>query len=89
MQKLPQDFQQDRVIMLAALESVDYIIGFDEPTPLNLIKQIRPQVLVKGGELWVIGNRHLGYHAKLKHLFGNCEVVASNKKFTLLKALKK
>ena len=46
-------------------------------------------VLVKGGELWVIGNRHLGYHAKLKHLFGNCEVVASNKKFTLLKALKK
>ena len=43
-------------------------------------------VLVKGGELWVIGNRHLGYHAKLKHLFGNCEVVASNKKFTLLKS---
>ena len=41
------------------------------------------------GELWVIGNRHLGYHAKLKHLFGDCEVVASNKKFTLLKAIKK
>ena len=41
------------------------------------------------GELWVIGNRHLAYHAKLKHLFGNCDVVASNKKFTLLKATKK
>lgn len=41
------------------------------------------------GELWVIGNRHLAYHAKLKLLFGNCEVVASNKKFTLLKAIKK
>jgi 23S rRNA (guanine1835-N2)-methyltransferase len=41
------------------------------------------------GELWVIGNRHLGYHAKLKHLFGHCDVVASNKKFTLLKAIKK
>lgn len=40
------------------------------------------------GELWVIGNRHLGYHAKLKHLFGHCDVVASNKKFTLLKATK-
>ncbi len=40
------------------------------------------------GELWVIGNRHLGYHAKLKHLFGDCVVVASNKKFTLLKATK-
>lgn len=46
-------------------------------------------VLLQGGELWVIGNRHLGYHAKLKHLFGNCETVASNKKFTLLKAIKK
>lgn len=41
------------------------------------------------GELWVIGNRHLGYHAKLKHLFGQCDVVASNNKFTLLKAVKK
>lgn len=41
------------------------------------------------GELWVIGNRHLAYHAKLKHLFGDCEVIASNKKFTLLKAIKK
>lgn len=40
------------------------------------------------GELWVIGNRHLAYHAKLKHLFGNCEVVASNNKFTLLKSIK-
>ena len=44
--------------------------------------------LHKKGELWVIGNRHLGYHAKLKHLFGQCDVVASNKKFTLLKAIK-
>ncbi|MBE9568113.1 MAG: methyltransferase, partial [Proteobacteria bacterium] len=40
------------------------------------------------GELWVIGNRHLGYHAKLKHLFGSCDVIASNKKFTLLRAIK-
>jgi len=46
-------------------------------------------VLEPGGELWVIGNRQLAYHAKLKHLFGNCEVVASNKKFTLLKAVNK
>ena len=41
------------------------------------------------GELWVIGNRHLAYHAKLKHLFGDCDVVANNKKFTLLKSTKK
>ena len=45
--------------------------------------------LAAQGELWVIGNRHLAYHAKLKRIFGNCEVVASNKKFVILKALKK
>ncbi|MCA1220878.1 methyltransferase [Streptomyces sp. 8L] len=41
-----------------------------------------------GGELWVVGNRHLGYHAKLRRLFGNCEVVASDPKFVLLRAVK-
>jgi len=44
--------------------------------------------LAEKGELWVIGNRHLAYHAKLKKLFGNCETVASNNKFTLLKVVK-
>lgn len=39
------------------------------------------------GELWVIGNRHLAYHAKLKRIFGNCEVVESNKKFVIYKAI--
>ncbi len=46
------------------------------------------KVLKKQGELWVIGNRHLGYHARLKKLFGNCMTVASNKKFVILKAIK-
>ncbi|MCV6609955.1 MAG: methyltransferase [Amphritea sp.] len=46
-------------------------------------------VLRQSGELWVIGNRHLGYHVKLKRLFGNCQTVASNKKFVILKAIKR
>jgi len=46
------------------------------------------QVLENKGELWVIGNRHLAYHAKLKKLFGNAAVVASNKKFVIIKAIK-
>lgn len=46
------------------------------------------QVLKAGGEMWVIGNRHLGYHIKLKQLFGNCLTIASNKKFIILKAIK-
>lgn len=45
-------------------------------------------VLKKGGELFVIGNRHLAYHIKLKKIFDNCEVIANNKKFVILKAIK-
>jgi 16S rRNA (guanine1207-N2)-methyltransferase len=41
------------------------------------------------GELWVVGNRHLAYHAKLKRIFGNCEIIASNKKFVIHKSIKK
>ena len=41
-----------------------------------------------GGELRIVGNRHLDYHHKLKRLFGNCTVVASNKKFVILRAVK-
>ncbi|MBH3003959.1 23S rRNA (guanine(1835)-N(2))-methyltransferase RlmG [Serratia nevei] len=41
-----------------------------------------------GGELRIVGNRHLGYHQKLKRLFGNCTLVASNKKFVILRAVK-
>ncbi len=47
------------------------------------------QVLKSGGELWVVGNRHLGYHVALKRLFGNCTTVISNKKFVILKAIKR
>lgn len=46
-------------------------------------------VLKPKGELWVIGNRHLAYQQKLKKLFGQCEQVTSNKKFVILRAIKK
>jgi len=45
--------------------------------------------LEKGGRILVIGNRHLGYHVKLKKLFKNCETLVNNKKFVILQALKK
>ena len=44
------------------------------------------QVLTKGGELWVVGNRHLGYHAKLKRWFQQVEQVGTHPKFVVLKA---
>ena len=44
--------------------------------------------LRSGGELWVVGNRHLGYQAKLKRLFSTCDIIASNAKFVVLRATK-
>jgi 16S rRNA (guanine1207-N2)-methyltransferase len=48
------------------------------------------QILRVGGQLLVIGNRHLGYDGKLARLFGksNVKVVAANKKFVILQATK-
>ncbi len=47
-------------------------------------------VLTQGGQLLVIGNRHLGYDVKLSRLFGknNVKLIASNKKFVILQATK-
>lgn len=46
----PLNDEVDRAIMMAALESVDLVTWFDENTPLELIEQVRPEVLVKGGD---------------------------------------
>ncbi|MFD8591912.1 methyltransferase [Streptomyces sp. NPDC059637] len=42
-----------------------------------------------GGELLVVGNRHLGYHVQLRRIFGNCELIGSNTKFVLLRAVRR
>lgn len=44
----PINNQNDRAVVLAALEMVDYITIFDEPDPLNLIKMVKPDILIKG-----------------------------------------
>jgi rfaE bifunctional protein nucleotidyltransferase chain/domain len=46
----PLNGQQDRAVVVAALQSVDLVTWFDEDTPLELIGQLRPAVLVKGGD---------------------------------------
>ena len=53
----------------------------------QMFRQSR-QILERSGQLWVVGNRHLGYHTKLKRLFGNCKLMASTHKFVLLSATK-
>ena len=47
------------------------------------------KVLRSGGELRIIGNRHLDYQEKLLRLFGNCKVIGNNKKFTVLSSTKR
>ncbi len=47
------------------------------------------RVLRRGGELMVIGNRHLGYHTKLKRLFGGYRLVAEDKKFVIWQVQKR
>lgn len=42
--------QMFRAKMVAALESVDYVVIFSEETPLEIIKSLKPDVLVKGGD---------------------------------------
>ena len=42
--------QKNRARVLSALASVDFVVIFSSPTPFNLIKAVRPDVLVKGGD---------------------------------------
>ena len=46
----PVNVQDTRAIMMASLQIVDAVVFFEEDTPLELIKSILPDVLVKGGD---------------------------------------
>jgi D-beta-D-heptose 7-phosphate kinase/D-beta-D-heptose 1-phosphate adenosyltransferase len=46
----PINIAQDRAYLLAALEAVDFVVPFSDDTPYELIKMIKPEVLVKGGD---------------------------------------
>lgn len=46
----PVNSQLDRASLLSALEFVDYVVIFEEDTPLELIKAIKPDILVKGAD---------------------------------------
>jgi len=46
----PLNAELDRACVLAALESVSLVTLFDEPTPVELLKLVRPDLYVKGGD---------------------------------------
>ena len=59
----PVNKEQDRALQLAALQMVDAVILFEEDTPLEILRQIRPDVLVKGGDYKIeeiVGKEYAG-----------------------------
>lgn len=59
----PVNKQNDRAIVVSALEAVDGVVLFKEDTPLNLIKIIKPDILVKGADYTtdnVVGREYAG-----------------------------
>ena len=46
----PLNVESDRLTLLAALESVDLVVLFTEPTPVELMAKINPDIYVKGGD---------------------------------------
>ena len=49
-QSRPINTYEDRAYTLTALESVDYVVVFEDDTPHDLIKVVKPHILVKGGD---------------------------------------
>jgi D-beta-D-heptose 7-phosphate kinase/D-beta-D-heptose 1-phosphate adenosyltransferase len=55
----PVNKQEDRVAVLQAIKYVDEVIVFDEDTPYRLIKEVKPDIITKGGDYTqdnVVGN---------------------------------
>jgi len=69
----PINSLSDRVSILSELKFVDYVISFEEQTPLELVKLIMPDILVKGGD-YTIDN-----------VVGSNEVISAGGKVKLLK----
>lgn len=68
----PVNMLEDRAYVLSALKSVDYVIPFEEDTPLNLINLIMPDILVKGGDYTI--DRIVGAQEVLAH-GGSVEII--------------
>ncbi len=60
--------------------------GMGDATAWQMFSEAR-RVLRPGGELRVVGNRHLAHHAKLSRLFGRSEVVASDPRYVVVRAV--
>ena len=68
----PIQKQKDRAVILLALEAVDYVVFFGEDTPEKLIRQVKPDVLVKGADYRtseIVGSKFVSsYGGKVKRV---------------------
>lgn len=81
-EKRPIQNQQDRTKILSSIESVDFIVLFDEPTPEKLIEIIKPDVLVKGSDYKVeeiVGREYAGQTITIDYLEGKSTTSIVNK----------
>jgi D-beta-D-heptose 7-phosphate kinase/D-beta-D-heptose 1-phosphate adenosyltransferase len=76
----------DRLALIGAMEMVDYVILFDEPDPYRVIKGLRPDVLVKGGD-W--GADEIVGSDVVKEDGGRVEVVPYLKGFSTTEIIEK
>lgn len=68
----PVNILEDRAYVLSALKSVDFVIPFEEDTPLDLINTIMPDILVKGGDYTI--DRIVGAQEVIAH-GGSVEII--------------
>ncbi len=71
-EKRPIQSEHDRAEILSALESVDFVVVFNEDTPLKLILEIQPDILCKGGDY------------KLDSIVGSKEVIKAGGKVQII-----
>ncbi|HOG23686.1 MAG TPA: D-glycero-beta-D-manno-heptose 1-phosphate adenylyltransferase [Candidatus Omnitrophota bacterium] len=84
----PINPQNDRLQVLAALACIDYVILFDDPTPLKLILAVRPDILVKGAD-WALkdiagAKEVLSWGGKVRRI----KLVAGRSSTRIIRALK-
>ena len=89
----PARFEQaDRMVNAVERQSVDLVLNnppfhderaIGDATAWDMFVDSHA-VLRPGGKLRVVANRQLGHHARLRKIFGNCETVATNRKFVVL-----
>jgi len=91
------DFRVDDCLQTVATSSQDLVLinppfhqqhSVGDAIAWKMFKDAQ-RVLVAGGELRLVANRHLAHHARLKKLFGNCETIAATTRFVILSSIKR